>query len=673
MTRLNIFTLALLTLSCAVQEKYVAGSKHGIQSVIKHILLKNFTQDGSVFFLLSNSTQEKSDPSLKVEELPHTIQWFEDITLQIANDYLWKMLVHNPETQGISINYPYRNYILFINPQIEDFEDTFVDTLQNLKGEAGMNPYWNPRSKFILFAFGKLKQSPAEFAQSSLSILKEKCNIINAVLFIFTRDTYKTDINVTGNETNVNQLENITTIYAYTLFPYLNGSCNEGVTLIIGKWNVNNTTEDTFKAVDFFPHKFPKNFFGCVLNIGAFGPEPFVIKENYTTECGENKFALVGIGMELINSFTRKFNFIPNFNEPIVDLTVENIIKMTILITSGGMDIYGGIVPSTLPFVYYVDVSIPLHVETVSFIAPCPKPIEKTKKIIAMFSLSTWTSIGFVFIIVGILFWTLSNYPTRRKEFTGFNIIEQCLSAAWAVLLGISVPQMPLSSGTRTLFITYVWYCFAISTVFQAYFTTHLVEPGYETRLATFADAKRAGLKYGTFEILDIVRDYVHIKDLDVFETKEYPDFTASISSAMFDRQTFAISLKYYSSYLATFAGVQDRSKVECYLDEPFMTVPFGVALTSGHPLLDIFNDHIRRCLEGGLLEGYWSKIDHELSLKVKQTYESSEYVVFSLTHLYPVFMILLVGYILSFILFVFENIHFIITTKKNQINLAQF
>ncbi|KAJ9580353.1 hypothetical protein L9F63_003988 [Diploptera punctata] len=499
----------------------------------------------------------------------------------------------------------------------------------------------------------------------------ETCKIFNAVLLIFTDDT--DEINSNAIETNVNQLENIATISAYTLFPYLNGSCKEGVTLLIGKWNVNNTSDDSFKIVDFFPNKVPKSFFGCVLNIGAFGPEPFLIKENYTTENGENKFALVGIGMEFINLFTRKFNFVPNFTEPIVDITLENLIEMTTVMISGRTDIYGGYVLRTHPFVFYVDISIPIYIESVGFIVPCPKPIAKTERIIAIFSLSTYTSIGFVFIIVGILFWTLSNYPTRRKEFTGFNIIEQCLSAAWAVLLGISVPQMPLSSGTRTLFITYVWYCFAISTVFQAYFTTYLVEPGYETRLKTLVDVKRAGLKCGTFEIMNIIRDYVDIKDLDIFEVQEYPDFSASVSSAMFGRQTFTASMKYYSSYLATLAGVQDRSKVECFLDETFITVPLGVALTLGHPLLDIFNDHIRRCLEGGLLEGYWSKIDHELSLKVKQTYESSEYVVFSLTHLYPVFMILLVGYILSFILFVFENIHFIITTKKNQINLAQF
>ncbi|KAJ9594238.1 hypothetical protein L9F63_014398 [Diploptera punctata] len=376
--------------------------------------------------------------------------------------------------------------------------------------------------------------------------------------------------------------------------------------------------------------------------------------------------------MELINSFTRNFNFIPKFNEPIVDLTVENVIEMTNLMISGGMDIYGGVVPITHPFDLYADVSIPIFIDTVRFIVPCPKPIAKTKKIIAIFSLSTCTSIGFVFIIVGILFWTLSNYPTRRKEFTGFNIIEQSLSAAWAVLLGISVPQMPLSLRTRTLFIIYVWYCFAISTVFQAYFTTYLVEPGYEPRLETLLDAKRTGLKLGTFEVMDIIRDYVDIKDLDVFEMKEYPDFSASVRSAMFDRQTFTVSVKYYTSYLASLAGFQDRSKVECYLNEPIITLPFGVALTSGHPLIDIFNVHIRRCLEGGLLEGYWSKIDHELNLKVKQTYVSSEYVVFSLTHLYPVFIILFVGYILSFILLVFENISFIIKAKKNLINLSK-
>ncbi|KAJ9586053.1 hypothetical protein L9F63_020301 [Diploptera punctata] len=243
--------------------------------------------------------------------------------------------------------------------------------------------------------------------------------------------------------------------------------------------------------------------------------------------------------------------------------------------------------------------------------------------------------------------------------FTGFNLLAQCFSAAWAVLLGISVPQMPLSLGTRTLFITYVWYCFAISTVFQAYFTTYLVEPGYEARLETLDDVMRAGLKYTTYEVLKDLMGYVDFEELDVFQQTECFDLNECIRDVMFKRDSFSLSLSYLTTYLASLSGYHERSKVVCYLDTTVLTTPMCAALQIGHPLLNLLNVHARRSFEGGLLTEYWSQFLHEVNLKANKTDEDSEFVMFSLTHLSPVFTLLLFGYVLSAILLMRELIIF--------------
>jgi hypothetical protein len=79
--------------------------------------------------------------------------------------------------------------------------------------------------------------------------------------------------------------------------------------------------------------------------------------------------------------------------------------------------------------------------------------------------------------------------------------LPESISAAWAVLLGVSVPALPVSSGMRFPFIIYVWYCFAIRTIFQAFFTTYLVEPGYEATIETLDDVLRRGLKFGSYDV----------------------------------------------------------------------------------------------------------------------------------------------------------------------------
>ncbi|KAJ9580359.1 hypothetical protein L9F63_003994 [Diploptera punctata] len=660
------FLVTILLASCAVKGKHSEGTEILVESLIKYILLRYFTHVMPVIFLLSNSTEDEPPRSLNVVELPHTIRWVEDITLQIASDnYLRSMLMRNPENDEYYTEYPYEGHILFTNAQSEDFKDIFFENILKLK----MKPYWNPRSNFVVFACGKLKEFPEEFADTVLTNLKQTDNITNAVLFIFTGDTDEIDYNLNEKETNVTSIETITTIYAYTLFPYLNGACNVENTVKIGKWSVNNSSGDIFKGVDFFPTKLPKRFMGCVLNIGGIGPEPYVIKQSYMYQDVENKFVLQGLGLELINLFADVMNMTPSYQEPFVKVEPETLSELLVSLISGESDIVGGFFPGIYPLNTYVDVSFQILSDTVKYIVTCPKLMTKTEKIIYLFSLSTWISIGLVFTFVSVLFWMLSNYPARKRDFSAFNLLAQCFSAAWTVLLGISVPQMPVLLETRILFITYVWYCFAISTVFQAYFTTYLVEPGYEARLETLGDVIRAGLKFNTYKVMDVIENIFDLPDLNVFEQTVFTDMGECVRNVMFNRSSFTFAVSYFPSYLASLSGVHDQSKVVCSLDELLLTMPMTAALPIGNPLLHTLNVHIRRCLEGGFLEGYWSKIKHEVNLKANKTYEGSEYVVFSLSHLSPGFTLLFAGYFLSVILFMCELIQF--TMNKSPFSMS--
>ncbi|KAJ9588956.1 hypothetical protein L9F63_017751 [Diploptera punctata] len=651
-----------LVLISAVIGKYHQDMGPFTQSLIKHILLKYFTQEGPVLFLLSDSIQEENSSHFNAVELPYTIRWVEDITLQIASEnYLWPMMIQHPKNETCIFDIPHKSHILFTNTQIEDFKFTSVENLKKLQKTT----YWNPRSNFLLFSYGKLQTSPKQFAVEVLNSLRNTYNIRNAVLLIFTGD--KDEKNCNGNETdtNVTPVENITTIYAYTLFPYLNGSCNEDVTLLIGKWTADNTSENSFQPIDLFPNKIPKIFLGCVLNIGSAGPEPGVIKESYKSENGKNnKFVAKGLSLQLINLFATNMNMTPYYQEPVIGANSEQLLQLIAMLILGHIDILTGIFPLVKPLIDFAEPSAPMFIHAIEYLVPCPKRLMKTEKILTLFHLSSWIGMGLVFIFVSVLFWILSNYPTRRNNFTGFNMLAQCFSAAWAVLLGISVSQLPVSLGTRSLFIIYVWYCFAISTVFQAYFTTYLVEPGYEARLETLDDVYRAGLKYAVSDTLEGFRALVDMKEMEVFEKESYNDFFEGIESVMFKRKVFTTGPLMYPIHLARSLGINDESTVMCYLDESLVTWPVGALITKGHPLLHTLNTHIKRCIEGGLLEGYWSKIKHETNLKANKTDENSEFVVFSLTHLSPLFILLIFGYILSVFSFLCELILF---RKKNK------
>jgi hypothetical protein len=81
-----------------------------------------------------------------------------------------------------------------------------------------------------------------------------------------------------------------------------------------------------------------------------------------------------------------------------------------------------------------------------------------------------------------------------------------------------------------------------------------------------------------------------------------------------------------------------------------------------GHPVIDKFNVVIRRCIEAGLGDKYWSDLIFNLTLQSMRNSKESdcqacndEYFVFSLSHLRVAFIALGFGYVLSVAVFVAE------------------
>ena len=139
----------------------------------------------------------------------------------------------------------------------------------------------------------------------------------------------------------------------------------------------------------------------------------------------------------------------------------------------------------------------------------CPKAIPGTEKILTIFSLSVWLTIGLVLLLTTAVFWCAGNGPYRSvyNETHTFQSQSYCFQNAWAVFVGVSVPQQPTNSSLRFFFFLYVCFCFAISTIFQAFFVSYLVEPNYEKKIETFDELLESDLVYGYNQI------FLHFKD----------------------------------------------------------------------------------------------------------------------------------------------------------------
>jgi hypothetical protein len=106
--------------------------------------------------------------------------------------------------------------------------------------------------------------------------------------------------------------------------------------------------------------------------------------------------------------------------------------------------------------------------------------------------------------------------------------------------------------------------------------------------------------------------------------------------------------------------GTVDVGQVICTLHEDLMLAGIVVLFQKGTLLLDRFNIPMRRYLEAGLLERVWTELQHQASLRgggrFRQT-AGNMFFAFSVFHLMPAFVALIVGSVLSSVVFIAELI----------------
>ena len=150
--------------------------------------------------------------------------------------------------------------------------------------------------------------------------------------------------------------------------------------------------------------------------------------------------------------------------------------------------------------------SVPYVSTAIKRFVPCPKPISRADRFLTVFAASVWLTMIIVFVLTSTLFWFSASYPGRMDENQSKNLqtIPKSMYNAWNIFIGVSVPEMPKSWKVRIFFLIYVCYCFAMGTVFQAFFVSYLVEPGYGEKIETFQELLDSNVSYGFIAAADL-------------------------------------------------------------------------------------------------------------------------------------------------------------------------
>ena len=233
--------------------------------------------------------------------------------------------------------------------------------------------------------------------------------------------------------------------------------------------------------------------------------------------------------------------------------------------------------------------------------------------------------------------------------------------------------MMPRAPLLRSLFIAWVCFSLAFSTVFQAFLTTFLVDSGYKIPIRNLEELLASGIKLAYSEefnlllenldgtvSLNIERNHVNCPSLDVCFAwaKNHKD----VSILLLDN----VAEVFYA--IGDLVG-ENSEPFLCRLEDGvFYSYGKSMLMFHGDPLMTRVNEIIDRVVEAGLYSFWNSWRMNGLKLysrKIAIVHPLDEYYSFNLYHMQPAFYLLLIGSCLSAFCFMFEVLYNRLLSKR--------
>jgi hypothetical protein len=318
-----------------------------------------------------------------------------------------------------------------------------------------------------------------------------------------------------------------------------------------------------------------------------------------------------------------------------------------------------------------LDFVFPYFMSGVRAYVPCPQPVSRLQKVSQIFSLSAWLGIIFVLVFVCLSFLYLAKPPYNKHihETQHYRTVSNCFYNIWAVTLGVSVTEQPRSDKLRAVFVLFVWYSFAVSTVFQTFFTSVLVDPGVEKQISSIDEILYSGLEFGyplSHDDNFFLNDSTDWRNA-AFKSKrkECPDHEECLKRVIEDKDYIYLQMELLADHFVAMSYPKSAN-VLCNIDEYVIQFSSTMYLEKGSPFLEPFNWVVYRAVEAGLIQKYFA--DSRYSWRMQGLSNMSDsgweencargYFVFSLSHLEIAFMLLISGLCLSFSTLILEILH---------------
>jgi hypothetical protein len=610
---------------------------------VSEVIRRYFTSGRTLLFLLpGNGTNVTRDSAAEIQ----ADEDFKivDVVLEKVNEEIrWPLHVLRScsvATEVVSDIEIYNSYVILITSERgDDIMRNLITQLEILKE----NFLLNSRAQFLFVVISRKTDISSDLAFRILN-LSWKYLIADALLMISS--SYSDQNGNTDFTSSTDQ--NVSVINFYTLFPYSREQNCSDVKKItfLGKVSLNAKGESV-NNFDLISKRNIKNLYGCPLKVVTYDRPPAVVdtSRDGNANCTGLEITLLLIILGHMNS-TSVFSVVPSTNST----TLGTFGAVLERLETGPADIAVGALPLWLLRTGIVDATIPYFETTLQWVVPCPKPVSRLGALFAVFPSSVWLCISLSFLSVVTVMWLLA---VKSNSFN-YASLQYCLLNIWAVAVEVSVHKMPQKFRIRGIFLMWIWVSFALCTVFQAFFTTFLVNPGFGTKINTEKELLDSGIPYG---YADNYATIMQFTDSQIGKSK-CENLYACLGNVIKYGNFVTVSDKFHIDYYRTNLSWHDSHLPVCTMEEDVLKVSVVMYLKKGHPLLERINKLTRGMMEAGMfvkwknefmfVQRIQSLSYYGRDFSAKKDDLDSNYVAFTLFHLQSALFVLLLGYILS-------------------------
>ena len=634
--------LLLFTLNTALCQGIISEEQYFIHS-IRTVTLHHLNSNNMV---LSCSSATDRRLQSDVENI---------LIKEFHSTELWSVLVSSPSDEyNILMNdekqNTHDNYIIIIYGETEEeLVDETLNQLQRLSYENS----WNPRARFLIatFMFG-MDYNPKQVVKHLLQeILWWK--IVDCTVLI-----KNTDEGITQEEVKAFDF--------YTWFPYQDPEKCLKVEKVelLDRWIM--TGEGHFKYnADLFPRKIGHDLSKCPIIATTFPIDlvvgPYNESESELSETAYNS----GLEIYLIKLVTDSLNLNLKFRPPPPNDerwgTLQQDGSLTGLLSDlvyEKSDIAFGAWPLHPKLVKVIDSTVSYFRDDWVWWVPCAKKIPRWKAITMIFHLEAWFGLIFSIVISVIFVVFLAKYSQNESD--EYREVSVCVYNIFAIILGVSVANLPCSSPLRTFFV--FWFCYGISvnTIFQAYLTTFLIDPGVEHQINGIEEVLDAKIKYGYNPGFDIVMQDSSDTLAQTILNNRVECFERNIPPCLdwiaYHHNFSLLCSKALLQYILSRHYVDDNGNPHiCQAEGVFFPTNYVTYMTKWNPLLSQFNVRIARLVESGIRDNMMENILHRQRIAastIRRKVVTEEYFPLSLEHSQGIFAILVPGLSLSILTF---------------------